>query len=151
MNLSNFKIVNQPSVSPCISGGRNYKLDNEVKFTWGDEQITILRGYIFDGASVPRILHWFIGPMDPRVVASALIHDAIYTNPDLVGVGVYMKGGVQVDRIFTKKEADLFFKAANKANNMDAVRTTLAYWAVRMFGRGDFKKFAASEKVQPTF
>lgn len=131
-------IVNQPQVSPVIEGGRKYKLENEVTYLIGNEKIVIFPGYIFDGASVPRFLHWFIGPMDPRVVASSLIHDAQYTNPNLKGVGQYYLNDVPTDKRFTKEEADLLFKKANKANNMDRTRTTLAYWAVKLFGRGNF-------------
>ena len=137
-NLDSFQIVNQPAVSPLIQGGRRYKLENDVTYTWEDKKIVIYKGYEFDGASVPKILHWFIGPMDPRVVASSLIHDSIYTNPDLEGVGKYFVGESEVTRRFTKEEADLLFKVANKANNMDSVRTTLAYGAVKLFGKGSF-------------
>ena len=132
------KIVNQPQVTPMIEGGRKYKLMNEVTYLIGNEKIVIYPGYVFDGASVPRFLHWFIGPMDPRVVASSLIHDAIYTNPDLKGVGQYFVDDKPTEKKFTKEEADILFKKSNKANNMDSVRTNLAYWAVKLFGRGSF-------------
>jgi len=129
----------QPSVTPLIKGGRKYRLENKVVYEFGhDQKIIIHRGYIFDGASVPKFLHWFIGPMSPRVVASSLLHDAIYTDPCLLKVASYVVGGRRQPRCFTKKEADNFFMAVNKANNMDSFRTKAAYWAVRLFGRGNF-------------
>ncbi len=137
------KIHNQPTVSPIIAKGHHYKLENDVTYSWGNEKITINKGYEFDGASVPRVLHWFIGPMDPRVVASSLIHDAIYSNPDLKGIGSYYVDEKPSEKVFTKPEADKLFKLVNRANNMDRVRTTLAYWAVKLFGRGEFDKYEA--------
>jgi hypothetical protein len=132
-------VENQPIVSPLIKSGRNYQLENDVTYRWDDKKIKILKGYVFDGASVPALLRWFIGPMDPRVIASSLIHDAIYTNPDLDGIGKYFVDDVEVKKVFTKAEADELFKMANQANGMDKFRTTLAFWAVRIFGRGNFK------------
>lgn len=135
------KITNQPSVTPVIAEGRNYRLTNIVTYVFGvddKEKIIIRPGFVFDGASVPKFLHWFIGPMDPRVVAPALIHDAIYEVPNLEGIGVYIKDGILTKKRFTKEEADNLFREANIASNMDRVRTTLAYWAVRLFGRGNF-------------
>lgn len=133
-------IENQPIVEPIIERGRNYRLMNNVSYTWENKRILIKSGYVFDGASVPAILRWFIGPMDPRVVASSLLHDSLYTNPDLIGVGNYFENNKIVPRTFTKKEADRLFRDANEANGMDSLRTTLAYWAVSLFGKGNFKR-----------
>ncbi len=131
-------IENQPNVSPIIGKGRHYRLMNDVGYVWENKKIIIRAGYVFDGASVPAMLKWFIEPMDPRVIASSLIHDALYTNSDLKGVGTYFVDGIPVEKRFSKAEADLLFKQANQANNMDRLRTNLAYWAVSLFGKGSF-------------
>jgi hypothetical protein len=136
---SNVIIDVQPAVTPIIGRGRNYKLLNDVSYRWENKEIVIRKGYEFDGASVPALLRWFIGPMDPRVIASSLLHDGLYTNPDLSGIGQYYENGVETKKTFTKKEADDLFRRSNEANNMDVVRTTLAYWAVILFGKGKFK------------
>lgn len=137
--MTSMIIENQPLVEPIIGRGRHYRLMNSVGYRWGNERILIWQGYVWDGASVPGILTWFIEPMSPRVIAASLIHDSLYTNPDLSGVGIYYVDNVETKKRFTKLEADQLFKLANEANKMDSVRTTLAYWAVRLFGRGKFK------------
>lgn len=140
-NFRGFVVLNQPNVSPVITSGRKYRLRNDVEYAWcGNYQhkIKIFSGYAFDGATVPKIVNWFLTPMSPRVVASSLLHDALYTNPDLMGIGFYSVGGVKMRKTWSKQEADLLFKACNEANNMSKNRAEITYWAVRLFGRGNF-------------
>ncbi len=133
-------VENQPYIEPLLRSGHDYRLVNDVSYRWDNKRLVILKGYIFDGASTPRILTFFIAPADPRVLSAALVHDYLYDHPALGNGAVYYVDGVQSSHVFTKKEADDLFREANKANNMDSFRTTLAYWAVRIFGRGSFVK-----------
>lgn len=38
----------------------------------------IPKGSIYNGASIPRIFHWFISPNDPKIMIASLIHDMCY-------------------------------------------------------------------------
>jgi len=134
----NLKVHDQPNVTPIITSRRRFKLKNDVFYSWENKQIKIWSGYTFDGASVPRIFFWFISPMNPRVIAGALLHDALYDKPDLRGIGTYYVDEDPVHRRFSKNEADILFRLANRSNKLNKVRSFVSYLAVRIFGRGNF-------------
>lgn len=48
-----------------------------------DHPINIEQGFVFDGASIPRIFHWIFTPMDTDTIIAALIHDKIFNTPEL--------------------------------------------------------------------
>jgi hypothetical protein len=82
------------------------------------EGVTVPAGFIFDGASVPRLLWSAFNPVGELFEAS-IIHDYMYKNA-----------------IETKKTADKkFYKIAKqyKAN-----RAYLAYLAVKIGGKGNY-------------
>ena len=74
-------VRNFPSVTPRSDGLYEVATSWQVSLQDGETEIllTILPGFIFDGASIPRVLWRLCGtPMDaPRVVA-ALAHDWLY-------------------------------------------------------------------------
>ncbi|MGI9335732.1 MAG: DUF1353 domain-containing protein [Gammaproteobacteria bacterium] len=40
--------------------------------------IPVEAGFRFDGASIPRFLHWYMHPFDARIVKAACLHDKLY-------------------------------------------------------------------------
>ena len=70
-----------PSLKPCDNGLYEVASAWQVRIRYRHEEavLTILPGFTFDGASIPRVLWRLCGtPMDaPRVVA-ALAHDWLY-------------------------------------------------------------------------
>lgn len=49
-----------------------------VGYKWSSEQITIPKGFIFNGMSIPRIFWWFANPMETDGIIASLIHDWLY-------------------------------------------------------------------------
>ena len=140
-------IENQPHVEPVLekrphtiveNEHSDFRLLNNVNFVWENKRITIKSGYVWDGASIPALLRVFLSPFDVRVVAPSLLHDCLYSHPDLNSVGTYYEDDKIVRKKFTKGEADNLFRQANKANGMNPLLTNLAFLAVRIFGKGSF-------------
>jgi hypothetical protein len=84
--------------------------------------ISVPRGYVTDLASVPRAL-WTIFPPHGRYAKAAIIHDYLYSNA-----------------IISKQWADNVFYEAMGVLNVPKWRKTVMYWAVRLFGRGNYAK-----------
>ncbi len=85
-----------------------------------DRVICIPTGTITDLASVPRFL-WAIFPPHGRYAKAAIVHDYLYDQA-----------------IGTKRQADDIFLEAMGVLGVPPVPRYLMYWAVRMFGRGNY-------------
>ncbi len=83
--------------------------------------ITVPAGTITDLASVPRIL-WSVFPPHGRWAKAAIVHDYLYDNA-----------------IGTKAWADAVFNEAMGVLGVPLWRRKLMFWAVRCFGRGNYK------------
>ncbi|EDQ9400003.1 DUF1353 domain-containing protein [Salmonella enterica] len=79
-------------------------------------------GFITDLATVPRIF-WTVLPPDGKYVKAAIIHDYLYDNA-----------------LRTKFEADRIFLDGMTVLGVPKWKRTVMYWAVRMFGRGNYGK-----------
>ena len=96
---------------------------------------TIEPGFKYDLASVPRWLHWLIGPNDLCWVAS-LVHDALYRyKGDLNN----SEGNVSPPHVFTKEESDDAFFILMKMGEVPTWKRTAAYLGVLLFGRGQWE------------
>lgn len=84
--------------------------------------IEVPAGFVTDLASVPRIF-WTLLPPDGKYAKAAIIHDYLYDNA-----------------LRTKKEADLIFLDGMTVLGVPKWKRTVMYWAVRMFGRGNYGK-----------
>ena len=78
-------------------------------------------GFITDLASVPRAL-WSVFPPHGKYAKAAILHDYMYAN------------GYK-----DKKTADRIFLEAMEVLGVPKWRRKTMYWAVRMFGRGNYK------------
>ena len=72
-------IVPQPHLEP-IPGTETYRLieDWVCWLPYSGKWLTIKAGFVFDGASIPRLLWSWAYPFDPNWVAAALAHDGLY-------------------------------------------------------------------------
>ena len=86
--------------------------------------ITVPAGFQTDLATIPKAL-WSILPPFGRYSRAAVVHDYIYT--ELTG-------------IYTRKQADVIFRNIMKADGVGSVTRNSMYYAVRMGGRGNWKK-----------
>ena len=85
-----------------------------------EEVITVPAGTITDLASVPRIL-WAVFPPHGRYAKAAIVHDYLYEH----GIG-------------SKAWADQVFLEAMEVLGTPPWRRWAMYWAVRLFGRGNY-------------
>jgi len=84
--------------------------------------IKIPKGFITDGASIPRFFWRSIGhPFQSRLVMPALIHDFCYRY-----------------KPFAKKYADELFFEMLKKNKVSNWRRYLMFWAVKYFGKSSW-------------
>jgi len=81
---------------------------------------TVPKGFVSNGASVPRWLWWFIPPAGVLFEAS-ILHDYYYVNA-----------------IRTKHYADRAFRKVAKHYGASKTEYTLAYHGVRLIGRGAY-------------
>ena len=121
-----------------------YELVYEWVYEWDikgfpTQRIIIPKGYINDGASVPRIA-WSITGIRPDGLnrAAALVHDWIYDHRGRLPFGshVYYENGHWIPSAhqWTRKEADKMFGRLMREAGVTPYRRKAAYWAVRLFG-----------------
>jgi hypothetical protein len=106
-----------------------YKVEvNDIGFV---VVISLKPGFVFDGASVPRLL-WFAAgePMLPPRVAAALVHDWLYRA-----------------QVLDRGVADEIFNILCKAVGMSAWRTGPEWAALRIFGRVAWKQNHSWDKI----
>lgn len=82
-----FLVCSQPchddcEKSPCMNSQKVVELLEEITIYLPDEQIVKIKpGFIFDGASIPKICWTSIGhPLEHRFIYAALLHDALYAS-----------------------------------------------------------------------
>ena len=106
-------------------------------------EFIVKKGYIYDGASVPRA-GWSASRIRPDglIRAAATLHDPIYEtkgNLDLIEfIECFVYDGaewVKSDRIWTKKEADQIFRALLIWAGYSKRKVWVIYTAVKWGGR----------------
>lgn len=87
-------------------------------------EVRLQKGFIFDGASIPRLFWVTTGtPFEPQHLGPGLVHDALYR-----------KAADYLGRIVTRKEADKVFKYALKMNRINAYQVFKMYQGLRIGG-----------------
>lgn len=77
---------------------------------------TVFAGFVTDLASIPRALRWMLNP-NGKSRRAAVLHDFLYTGQHL-----------------SRKDSDLLFLAALKADGVSLIQRQLLYRGVRMGG-----------------
>ena len=134
--------LEQPLTVPISE--KDYRLVEDYLYRWEkiehEYRITVPAGFIFDGASVPR-LAWTISGIRPDglIRAAALIHDWLYQHDGLLPAGSHQFKGEDeswknlVGR-WSRKDADRLFARIMREAGVSKVKRRLAYLAVRTFG-----------------
>jgi len=104
--------MNQPIVKPDPGRNRYILMEDYIY-----KDIRIPSGFIFDGASVPKLFQFISTPFHPDVMAAAIVHDWLYVNH-------------QTDR----KAADIILYDLLVANGIRKFKAKLMYKAVRVGG-----------------
>ena len=110
-------------------GGREWRLEAPYAYRDGETTIAVPAGFRFDLSSVPRIWWWLIAPFELSIVAP-LVHDFLYRH-----AGRPPAGTVEPPRTYTRAEADAMFLRIMELEGVAWWRRTIAYVAVRLFGR----------------
>ena len=109
--------MKQPIVQP-VPGTKKYRLMVEYRIIVLGQLIIIPKGFMFDGASIPRYLWGLMySPFHPYVVLAALVHDWLYFNHQC-----------------SQKWSDLIFKEILKDGPANRIKIRMMYRAVRMAG-----------------
>ncbi len=95
--------------------------------------ITVPKGFIFDGASIPKMAQYIIGSnIDPRFLVAALVHDWLYNK--------------ECKLPLSRDEADALFMYILIEEGTDETLAYTMHWAVSTFGAKHYK--SKSYKVQ---
>lgn len=99
-------------------------IGRDLTFYSGDRDnpariITVPRGFVFDGASVPPVLSSLVPRSHPAFLPAAALHDWIYSD---------------ISTDVTRREADRLFHDALKVLQTPAAWAWLMWVAVRVFG-----------------
>lgn len=105
-----------------ISAKNSYEL--AVPLIWQDGLgvITVPAGFVYDGASVPRVLSSLVPRFGGRYDRATALHDYLYTAGFL-----------------SRKDSDKLFYEALRFDGVRWVQARLLYYAVRLFGKKYYK------------
>lgn len=87
------------------------------------EEVSVPKGFIFDGASIPRMLWRIAGhPFTAKYITAACVHDYLYSTGKV-----------------TRKTADKMFLCLLLAYDVSPLFALMMYYAVRVFGKSNYK------------
>lgn len=113
------------------------------------------KGYVYDGASVPRFV-WSLTGLRPdgEIRAASLAHDALYRSKGGTILkqlyGCKLTNGVGNITVCNRKEADWVFREFMKYATVSRRKRNMAYMAVRMFGKLFWGKEPPSGEIPQT-
>lgn len=112
-----------------ISNGKAILLQDYI-YSINGYDITIFKGFVTDGASVPHSLQWLYNPFG-RYIKAAVVHDYLYSAYNNTGIN--------------RTLADKIFNFIMKEINIDSKIRRKFYIAVRCFGETSWKKKILNE------
>lgn len=132
----------QPLTIPTSEG---YEVVVDYAYEWEakDRKFTIIvpKGFVFDGASVPRILWTLIGiTPDGLHRAAALVHDFIYRYDGFLPNGSFWEIGMNCELIglpgvrWNRDQADKLFARMLREGGVSKFKRRLMYQGVRLGG-----------------
>jgi len=101
-----------------IKGSRVFIIEKPFKFQSSKGLIVVPKGFVTDGASIPKIFHNIIGPYGSYFPA-ALIHDYLYSS---------------LNEQFTREESDELFLEGMESLGVSWITRKTIYRSVRLFG-----------------
>ena len=111
-----------------LMGVRTWELSRDWNFELNGEKYVIPKGFVFDGASVPKFLATWLSPVGVLLVGG-LVHDFVYKYTVLL-----KKGKKQTSVPMSQKDADVLFRDINIEQNGFHLLNYLAYCALRIGG-----------------
>jgi hypothetical protein len=107
---------------------RKWEIVKDYKFVINGEAYVIPKGFVFDGASVPKFFRSWLSPMGVLLIGG-LVHDYGYKYQTLLKKGKKTCSGIK-----RQKEMDIIFRDINIDVNGFKVINYLAYYALRLGG-----------------
>lgn len=101
------------------------RIDRPLAQQCADGRLVVPRGFVCDGASIPRVARWYQDPFDPRVLRAAICHDLRCSRFPLNG---------QDWHIGTWRMAHEMFAEGCRAGGLTGWRFQAVTKAVRWFG-----------------
>jgi len=132
--------LQQPLNRPV--GERAYELVADWTYEWKHDgirrRITVPKGFVCDGASVPRLVWTLTGILpDGLIRAAALVHDWLYAHhgrPPSRSYQEFRRGRwVAMDAVWSRAEADRLFARIMRDAGLGKARRRIAYLGVRVF------------------
>ena len=124
---------------------REWKLHEDWYFTMPDgTDIKISKGYILDGASVPRPLWGVLSPVGLLLIPS-IIHDFGYEKGYLIVIGGNGKETKYLSNYNKRNWDDLFYEISNFVNGKGIINF-LSWKALLFFGGYSWKKYEKNRK-----
>lgn len=111
-----------------LTGVRTWEIGKDWHFSVNGEDYVIPKGFIFDGASVPKFLASWLSPVGVLLVGG-LVHDYVYKYTVLLKYGKK-----STSEKMNQKQADELFRDINIEQNGFHFLNYLAYWALRIAG-----------------
>ena len=113
---------------------RKWEIVSDYHYVVDGKELVIPKGFIFDGASVPKFLHTWLSPMGVLLVGG-LIHDYGYKYQTLLCKGKKKHIGIK-----TQKELDIIFRDVNIIQNGFRLINYLAYYGLKLGGFATWNK-----------
>ena len=111
-----------------LTGTRNWIIAKDFVFKLDEVEYVIPKGFVFDGASVPKFLATWLSPTGVLLIGG-LVHDYAYKYTVFL-----KKGKKETSSVMTQKQADELFRDINIEQNGFHLLNYLAYWALRLGG-----------------
>ena len=93
-----------------------------------NQYLFVEKGFIFNGASIPKIFRWFVGPTGLFLLGS-LPHDKIFQD-GYIRVAPYWLGSTQTITDWTRANADKLFRQVNDQANESFVVNFIGWLAL---------------------
>lgn len=110
-----------------VGVSQDYEVIDDYIYNSGTYTLTVLKGFRYDRASIPRVF-WAIIDKDSLGNVAPLLHDVIYRHG-----GVLPRNQISPYKKFSRKETDDLFLLLMEKCGVTKVRRELAYQAVRRF------------------
>ncbi len=111
-----------------LKTGREWELIEDYTYERLAFTIRVPKGFVYDGASIPRVFWRFIGPPQAGKYAHAsLLHDWLYVEKSLSKIGIPVE--------ITRKEADDIMLLVMKEDGVSWWRRNAIHRGVRLGGR----------------
>jgi len=116
------------AIKMWLLGVRTWEIAKDWNFSLNGENYVIPKGFVFDGASVPKFLASWLSPTGVLLVGG-LVHDYVYKYTVLL-----KKGKKETTSPMTQQEADALFRDIGIEQNGFHFLNKLAYWSLRIGG-----------------